>query len=129
MRGPKIWRFRNTVDVDVDAVNCHIHGRTNFRPRVDRVFTTHPGRLTRRDADVPVHVFLTLIFEFFDTSMRLHASCVCVRCDSNVVLMQNLASGLWTRSGHIDVDVDRVAKPRNVCNANAWSFNTPYCSI
>ena len=52
-------RFRNTVDVD--AINCHSHGPANFRPRADHVFATRPGRLTRRDVDVPVHVFLTLI--------------------------------------------------------------------
>ena len=60
-----IGRFSNTVNVDVNAINCHGHGRANFRLRVDRVFTTRPARLTCRDADVPVHVFLTLIFEFF----------------------------------------------------------------
>ena len=63
------------VNVNVNTINCHGHGRASFRPWVDRVFTTHPGRLTRRDADVRVHVFLALIFELFHTSVRLHASC------------------------------------------------------
>ena len=70
-----LGRFSNTVNVDVNTINCHGHSRTNFRTHVDRVFPTRPGRLTRRDADVPVHVFLTLIFEFVHTSVRSHASC------------------------------------------------------
>ena len=63
------------VNVDVDAVNCHVHGRANFGPRVDRMFKTRPGRLIRRDMDVPVHPFLNLICEFSHTFIRLHASC------------------------------------------------------
>ena len=47
-----------------------------FRPCVDRVFTTHPGRLTHCDADVPVHVFFTLIFEF----LTLLCDCMLAVC-------------------------------------------------
>ena len=68
-------RYTITVNIDVNAINCHRHGHANFRPRVDRVFMTRPGRLTHRDADVPVHVFLTLIFENCHAPVRLHASC------------------------------------------------------
>ena len=79
-------RFSDTVNVD--AVNCDGHGRADFRPRIDRVFTTRPGHLTRRDADVPVHVFLTLIFEFF-SHFRAIACYLRACCDSNAVLMRN----------------------------------------
>ena len=37
-------RFGNTVSFDVNAINCHGPGRTNFRLRVARVFTTRPGQ-------------------------------------------------------------------------------------
>ena len=70
-----LGRFSNSVDVD--TINCHGHSYASFRLRVDHVFATRPGCLTRRDVDVPVHVFLTLNFEFSHTSVRLHASCAC----------------------------------------------------
>ena len=62
------------VNVDIDTVNCHAHGRANFRPHVNRVFTT---RLTCRDADVPEHVLYIFHFDFKKNShtfMRLHAT-------------------------------------------------------
>ena len=68
---------RSTSVVNVNAVNCHGHGRANFRPHIDHVLTTHPGHLTLRGVGIPVYVFLTLIFEFFHTSVRLYASCAC----------------------------------------------------
>ena len=57
-----------------------------------------------RDVDVPVHVFLTLIFEFFHTSMRLHAAAC---CDSK--------RGANAKSDTVTIDVDRVAKPSYYC--------------
>ena len=68
-----LGRFNSTVNVDNDAVNCHSHVCANFTPRIDRMFTTRAGCLTCRDANVPVHVSLTLIFAYFHTSVRLHA--------------------------------------------------------
>ena len=66
-----IQKFSTMVNVDVNMVNYNVHSRANFRPRVDHVFTVamRPGRLTGHDADVPVNVFLILIFEFPHASM------------------------------------------------------------
>ena len=44
--------FSNTVNVAVDAINCHGCGRAIFRPHIDRVFMARQGRHTRCDAGV-----------------------------------------------------------------------------
>ena len=94
--GALLGRFSNTVNV----INCHGHGRTNFRPCVDRVFMTHPGCLTRHDAVVPVHVFLTMIFEFFHVSV-LCTVATCVLCQER---------GANAKSDTVTIDVLRTRR-------------------
>ena len=62
VRPRRLGGFSNTVNVDVNAINCHSHSRANFRPRIDRVFTTC-ACISHSD------------FRIFHTSVRLHASC------------------------------------------------------